>query len=442
MCGLVGMAGDLKMDHRKMFEDLLIVDSLRGKHSTGVASITADGKLSMIKKACLPQELMDHKQYDKVVTFNSRVLIGHNRYATQGAVNGTNAHPFEIGDIVGAHNGTLRRQHLLPEHLDYEVDSENLIHSINKLGFQETIALTDGAFALSVYNKNDNTLQLARNHERPLAWAWDEDGTVLMWASEAWMLSVAAGRQGVKIGKLHDIEPRQLYTWELPKHKVAKLPNPRVRNLTEHEREKKPNPPTHQSTKRTQAGGGNSYGANTTLDDVRLGQAVRFYVVEAAKNGGWIDGIMVNPPQHTVRLYVSKLSDLGQELLDWQGEWEGVISSKVPVTQMIQGKKVDQSYVTLDKVRLKKLQDGGAPAEGEPEEESEEGVVCDTVPGPGGREITKAAFESLTKYGCAMCQGWLDIEDEVEWDGDAAFCSDCWEGHNPSENVHALRKKD
>lgn len=39
MCGLVGVAGEITMASEKVLRTLLILDSLRGEDSTGIASI-------------------------------------------------------------------------------------------------------------------------------------------------------------------------------------------------------------------------------------------------------------------------------------------------------------------------------------------------------------------------------------------------------------------
>ena len=49
MCGLVGMAGDILQKHEEMFKEMLIYDSIRGFHSTGVAFIGGGGNNSLIK---------------------------------------------------------------------------------------------------------------------------------------------------------------------------------------------------------------------------------------------------------------------------------------------------------------------------------------------------------------------------------------------------------
>ncbi|MSE24831.1 hypothetical protein GKC32_10305, partial [Lactobacillus curvatus] len=81
---------------------------------------------------------------DEMMRASLCVLMGHNRWATKGKINERNAHPFEHDHIIGAHNGTLRNQHLLPNHLDFEVDSDNIFHAMSTIGVDATIAKTSG----------------------------------------------------------------------------------------------------------------------------------------------------------------------------------------------------------------------------------------------------------------------------------------------------------
>ncbi len=63
-----------------------------------------------------------------VKTVNSSVMMAHTRKATTGATTIPNAHPFSIGNIIGAHNGCISNHtELNKEHKrTYEVDSMHL----------------------------------------------------------------------------------------------------------------------------------------------------------------------------------------------------------------------------------------------------------------------------------------------------------------------------
>jgi len=215
MCGLVGAFGDLSAVDVKVFKNMLQFDVIRGPHSTGVAMLDEDNNVSVLKKALLPDDLFTVKSFDKIVGNVKKVgLLGHNRYATQGAINGANAHPFEHGNIVGAHNGTLRDQTLLMDHAQYEVDSDNLFHHIRNKGIEDCWGLLDGAAALTYYDKEDGSLNIIRNKERTLYYTYSHGKGTMYYASERWMLEVALSRNSVKYGKVHLFEENTLYSFK------------------------------------------------------------------------------------------------------------------------------------------------------------------------------------------------------------------------------------
>ena len=89
MCGLVGVAGNIFTTDRKAFRNLLVLDTLRGDHSTGTATVSAGGKIEVAKGVGHPYNLFDAFKdiFDKdgiPKSSVSKVIMGHNRYATMG----------------------------------------------------------------------------------------------------------------------------------------------------------------------------------------------------------------------------------------------------------------------------------------------------------------------------------------------------------------------
>lgn len=198
MCGLVGCAGVLNNTEEKAFQQLLIVDALRGTDSTGVAVIPRIGEVKMAKELGDPFRLMDRKSYDKVFHGSNRVIIGHNRWATVGGVSRNTAHPFDFPTLVGAHNGTLTSKYKLANHLDFPTDSEALYNHIDKEGLKSALEHLAGAWALTWWDKHKETINFLRNKERPLYVTYNKAKTVIFWASESWMLSGVLGRNGIE----------------------------------------------------------------------------------------------------------------------------------------------------------------------------------------------------------------------------------------------------
>lgn len=210
MCGLVGIAGDLAHRHELFMKRLLLLDFFRGTDSTGLAAIRADKSTALAKAAVNPITFFDMKSFDKALDgWKSTAFIGHNRAATLGKVNDANAHPYQFGNITGAHNGTLDKatwQRLeLEAGVDTDTDSAAVFACIDAIGIDGTIALMEngrshmtGAWALTWYDKANNTINFLRNEHRPLWFGFNKKLDELYWASE-WPMLNAAGQMTKKV---------------------------------------------------------------------------------------------------------------------------------------------------------------------------------------------------------------------------------------------------
>jgi asparagine synthetase B (glutamine-hydrolysing) len=218
MCGLVGVAGNLSLDAVKAFNNLLYIDALRGMDSTGVASVAFNKDISVLKQVGPALDLIETKAYDNHVSVNKWVLIGHNRFGTIGPKTKANAHPFEHNGIVGAHNGTLTHgaKTRMLKHLDFGTDSEAMIHNISVEGVIETALKLEGAWAVTYYDSEDNTINLFRNNQRPLFYAFSKDRKQLFWASEQLMLILCLRRNGIDF-EMFELPVGKLYSWVVPR---------------------------------------------------------------------------------------------------------------------------------------------------------------------------------------------------------------------------------
>lgn len=225
MCGHVGVAAKLITDQLKnAFTDLLYVDVLRGEDSTGVAAISSawggNPDIEVFKEVGSPSDLFlvhGKGSRGRSLTFKPvSVYLGHNRAATQGKVNAESAHPFEFENVVGAHNGTVAKWNLRDFHgyKDFEIDSQIIYsHLSHTNSIDQTWAGIDGAAALVWWDKGEKRLNMIRNSQRPLWVVYTEDDKAVLWASEPWMVQVAAIRRGLKLRDPFEIKVDTLYTF-------------------------------------------------------------------------------------------------------------------------------------------------------------------------------------------------------------------------------------
>lgn len=198
ICGNVGVAGKITIKEENAMKLLLILDAVRGIDSTGAAFIRGNGEVAVVKQVGNPYELAEDRRFNPAFLRLNRAIIGHNRWATQGAVNKRNAHPFEFETLVGAHNGSLTSKWRLEDAKDFTVDSENFFHHVDKKGLKDAMDNTAGAWSFVWWDKHAETLNFLRNKERPMYYTQSKDNATMFWASEGWMLDVALARHGIE----------------------------------------------------------------------------------------------------------------------------------------------------------------------------------------------------------------------------------------------------
>lgn len=130
MCGIFGYSfkeGTISAGRRAILgNNLARLNDKRGGHSWGVCSIE-DGDTNITRGL---GDMGDHAYTLADASF----VMAHTRYATVGAKTVENAHPFEIGNIIGAHNGGVINNLELDKKYkrDCKVDSMHFFHHLDK----------------------------------------------------------------------------------------------------------------------------------------------------------------------------------------------------------------------------------------------------------------------------------------------------------------------
>lgn len=389
MCGLVGLAGNITLKEEKTFKRLLELDTTRGPHSTGIFAVKSDKSTILAKSIGTPWDLYETKACEKIFHSVVKVLIGHNRWATKGKINKTNAHPFEFEHVAGAHNGTLNTTYQLDDSHMFDVDSENLYYHMNANGVEDTIKNLNGAYALTWYDKRTHTMNLIRNNERPLFYTFTEDMKTLLWASEDWMITIAAAQAGLKHKEIQLLPIGVLHSFEVPEF-GKEFEKTRVRKMEMYEAPKRviTNTTTH----------GNTFPKDNKVVAITgkvkrpfseyhkyVGKSCVFSVAsEGVSSTGqhFIQCWSVDDDDISIRVFATKDGYLWKQLMNSSNYFRALAKSY---------SSLENGYLTTDLRTVEEIID-----------------MSDDVPeemflGEGGELITEDEFDDRTKKGCSWC---------------------------------------
>ena len=450
MCGVVGAmsVANLTYNMEKWFRDALYVDGLRGMDSTGVMSVSPKYEVSVNKKAMNPADFMDLKSTGNLLKTNHRVLLGHNRWATKGAINNANAHPFTHEHITMVHNGSLLSYYSLKDHTKFTVDSEAIAYSIAHDGAEETIKKLNGSFSLVWWDDDAKTMNFCRNDERPMYLSAVEGGKKIVFASEPEMITWLAGGEHTRNSKFKHEEPKQtevgvLYTFDIGANEkggrdLIAMTSKRVdlftsttryssnqgrggwdkssrRSLAQKREDKRNNVTPIKGGKRN----GQPVAEKLKQFGLNRGDEVEFSYIDhsvvGTTNKMIVVGTMPTYPFLPIKAY-----NLNQTPYEFNERLTGKV-----VSIIINANEPHPSIILSDVQKIKPF----VPdtflehlIEGDGEEDTK------VYKGFNGRLLTEQEFNTLTKSGCAQCQCDLEAKDheDHEWlDTNTVLCDEC-----------------
>jgi len=410
MCGLVGMIsynkGGFYAADRDAFQEMLIVNSLRGADSTGIFGGKFGGVPDYAKKVGNPFDLIQDTQvkpmWNKMLQ-KYNYIIGHGRSATRGKVIAQNAHPFQVNHITMVHNGTVMKSELV-DTIKHEVDSNAICHALAENSAADVLPDINGAYALIWHDFKKQTLNVARNKERPLSIAFDRKEKVVYIASERAFLNLLALRRNIALSDAILVPEESIIVFDrisfdydiLETKKKAKIYSVPLHTPT--------NYPTITAPS---AGRIIKAVSRTTGFSLEVDSEVDFTIDEVAEiktRGGdkifHVFGKLAGFPEAEVMYIWRKEEALIYEHLNWKAKIKNINYS----TAKEQQHGISFTIYVADV----------APAE----LITYDGLVMDEL-----------EFVSLTEKGCTRCGSPILIEDAAEtlFLDDLCFCSDCSE---------------
>lgn len=440
MCGIVGVCGKILNKEEVVFKTLLCLDTIRGPDSTGVLAVSENSVSDIFKKVGTPWGCFGEKGFNNIFKFNNVLLLGHNRMATVGNVTAKNAHPFDVGDIIGVHNGTIKQEHKLDDHEYFDVDSETVLHNFAKNGTVNTCKILDGAYAVVFYDKRDHSVHMLRNKERPLYYVYSKDMKTLFWASENWMLHIATARGGVEIGEIVELPEMTEKFFQLPKQppgKVAQLPE--MSEIVLKKEEPKPYYTPWRETKKTSNGTQLTVVKSLSVERTKLlsfiGKDILFSAtgLVTGKHQSFIRGYVELPGADIVevRIFMSTKNVKHAELCSSQNKiWEGHVK-KASVFG------VGKGYLLLDNRTIKAA-----------DTRKIDGIIegdqkCFNL--FHSRLATAQEWLDKTSCGCDNCGDIPQMKDakDLEWyDADRFFCKPCFNTQKVQSYLSVMTKED
>lgn len=414
MCGIVMMLSNDKFKgaaaRGKAFTQGIILDTLRGFHSTGLAYVDYDGNAEVYKKPVPGYDFVELKKYQEIIKDPEKypIMIAHNRWATKGKINTQNAHPFQHDHITGVHNGSLSSWKYLAPNEDFDTDSEHIFHALANNETPNVLSRIDGAAALVWHDATDNTVHVVRNEERPFYIVHIKGRELVFGASELEMLELMCARNDLEIEESYSVGDKNEFIFD-----IKNLHSPHI-ILREME-----DPYTYNYYQQ-----GNGY--MNKKDKPKESTPVKikgclsdWHAYRTNQEYGYILGYSEEAPWGAIRINGVKKTDfINMDTKD--GFFEGVTG--------IGG--VDENSLVYETVILKTVEwytTGEAYGTGIVEKEEEEAQLPVPKYRRGSVSYTEKGAQQAIACGCGICGSPIPLSDfsDLEWWGDSPICVDC-----------------
>lgn len=397
MCGIVGYINreaNFKSSEPfiKWFKQALYCDALRGEHGTGILTVSDKGFHEVYKKALCAADFLELSKTKALTRSASKFMVGHNRWATQGTHTDDNSHPFEEGDIVLFHNGTVSNHRSLNKPT-FDVDSHAIAYMFSESeDIKSSIERIEGTYSLVWYNSTLETINFARNEDRPMFFGYVKDSKSILFASEPSMIRWLANRNNISLEKIEAVPENFWVEIQLDDKEKVKMTafTPKVKEIVTY--------PFYNNTKKNYRG--------SVMEGVHVELKINSWTpynpsLTASANtirNGFLSGVFNN-----LHLNISGISE---------SEAKGYVGKVIKV-RISNVHKDDHGYATIVHETSKSTS-----------------VVPFLLKGPNNRKLTVKEFEKLTKDGCCYCTTNLLAEnhEKITWDEQGnAYCEDCAE---------------
>lgn len=399
MCGFVGYinretAVNKSKNLVNFFTQGLLCDSLRGKHGTGVLGVTDKGWASVYKRALAASDFLELANAKKIIESTSNVfMVGHNRWATRGTHTADNTHPFTHDHITLFHNGTVDYYQTLNKGKTFDVDSDSVAHFIaNSTDTIQALESIEGTYSLVWYNDTEETLNFARNEDKPMFFGQVKDSQSFVFASEPGMIRWLCARNGIELSSIFETKEELLITIPVdPQEKTTTTPFKAKKKVVYHNYHRGVH---HQKPEEKK----------TEVAGIKEGDIL------AGKVKAWIPYNNSNNPALRNGYFVVKISDSFQVNLPGYGE--SVVDSYMGKNVKVKLNSIKNddigygSFVSFDNVI----------------------VVGKKYKGPGNSLIPLEEYKRLVSKGCSCCDSEIteDDHEDINWNSDGTVeCPTC-----------------